>query len=239
MVARETSILEGLHRLDVGTDVATPDAIARLAAFAELLEGRALPQGMLGPAEADRLLERHLLDSAALLPLVHGSIVDVGTGAGLPGVVLACLRAEPVTLLESDAKRVHFLQAVARRLDLRLHVVRARAEDAGRDPNLREAFDTGVARALASPPVALELVLPLVRVGGVALFAVGPSALEALEATQVASTELGGGMLTRKTLAVPMASEGRWALTVPKTGATPDRYPRRPGVPSRRPLGHG
>jgi 16S rRNA (guanine527-N7)-methyltransferase len=145
---------------------ASDQQVSRLAHLADLLENEAVNLGFLGPNEGPRVVSRHLLESAALLPFLgrKGRVVDVGSGAGLPGLVLAALDRE-VVLVEAQAKRADFLRAVAGELPADVEVVQARAEDAARGP-LRDASPFSVARALAEAPVAMELCLPFVEPGG-------------------------------------------------------------------------
>ncbi|MDR0360261.1 MAG: 16S rRNA (guanine(527)-N(7))-methyltransferase RsmG [bacterium] len=171
-------------------------------------------------------------DSLALLDHLGGavSVVDVGSGGGMPGIPLQLARPDlRVTLLESDRRKAAFLVHAAASLDLTVEVVAERAEDAGRGP-LREAFDAAVCRALGPMPVVAELCLPLVRTGGRLLAMAGQ-----VKPFGEAARLVGGG--EPEVLAAPTGarSSGR-VIAVPKVAPTPDRYPRRPGVPQRRPL---
>jgi len=175
---------------------------------------------------------RHIDESVELLeaaaPPTGASIVDVGSGAGIPGAVMAILRPDlRMTLVEADARKAAFLDHVAGRLGLGgVTVANLRAEDAGRDPRLREAFDIAVSRAAAEPPALCELALPLVRVGG-RLCALVADAAAAVVDCAASSAALGG--------ATP-AMAGRHLLVVQKIASTGQRYPRRSGVPQRHPL---
>jgi 16S rRNA (guanine527-N7)-methyltransferase len=167
----------------------------------------------------------HLLDVAA--PAPGSTVVDVGSGAGLPGVVVAIVRPDlGVALLESDARKQAFLTHVAGLLELEgVTVVAERAEDAGHQSGLRDSFDLALSRAAAPPPTLCELALPLLRVGG-RLCALVADARAAASASTVAAGLCGG-------------DRPRWAdgvLVIDKIAPTPPAYPRRPGVPSRRPL---
>jgi 16S rRNA (guanine527-N7)-methyltransferase len=162
-------------------------------------------------------------------------LVDVGSGAGLPGIPLKIVRPElEVTLVEADQRKAAFLVHACAELGLKdVEVVAERAEVAGHDPRLREAFDVAVARALAPMPVLVELCLPLVRVGGRLLAQKTESA--DVESALRAIAALGGGPAEVR----PAPSNARHSGTVvvvQKLRATPDRYPRRAGVPARRPL---
>ncbi|HVE92654.1 MAG TPA: 16S rRNA (guanine(527)-N(7))-methyltransferase RsmG [Actinomycetota bacterium] len=216
-------------------DNATPDDAQRLAQFVQLLADWAIPLGFMGPREEPKLLDRHIAESAALLEHVaDGPVVDVGSGAGLPGIVIAIWRREGV-LLEAERRRAEFLRRVVSELSLGWHVVADRAEAVGRDEATRSTFTTAVARALAPPAVALELLMPLVKVGGRAVLMAGPSALEDPNLAWVAH-ELGGETPQTVRLQVTGGPGPAWAIIVDKSSDTPDRYPRRTGVPLRRPL---
>lgn len=163
------------------------------------------------------------------------TVVDVGSGGGLPGLVVKLSRPElAVTLIEADQAKAAFLVQAAARLGLSgVEVVARRAEDAGRDPRYRESFDVATARALAPMPVLAELCLPLVRVGGRLL--AQKTAQEDVSAAGRAIALLGGSLQT----VLPAPSDARkrgTVVIVDKVSATPDAYPRRAGVPGRRPL---
>jgi len=158
------------------------------------------------------------------------SLIDVGSGGGMPGLPLKIARPElRVTLLEADRRKAAFLVHAAARLDLNVEVVAERAEAAGRS-HLREAFDLATCRALAPMPVLAELCLPFVRVGGRLL----AMETEVEDATR-AIAALGGG--AQSVIPAPSSARNRGVVViVPKISPTPAAYPRRPGVPARRPL---
>ncbi|KAG2499547.1 hypothetical protein HYH03_002492 [Edaphochlamys debaryana] len=166
-------------------------------------------------------------------------VVDVGTGAGLPGMVLAVARPQwKVTLLDSLRKRCDFLREAAALAGMsNVEVVWARAEDAGQKPELRQSFDLAVARAVAEARVLAELCLPFVRVGGLWVAAKGPDPEAEVEAAQSAVRQLGGRQLALERVE-SLSAEGRpfTALVVAKHGPTPARFPRQAGTPSKKPL---
>ena len=162
-------------------------------------------------------------------------LVDVGSGGGLPGLPLKIARPElSVTLVEADQDKAAFLVRACAALDLQdVDVVGKRAEEVGRDPHYREAFDVAVARALAPMPVLAELCLPLVKMGG-RLLAQKTSSEDVERA--IKAIEKLGGALNRVAAAPSPAREAGTVVVVDKVRPTPPAYPRRPGVPSRKPL---
>lgn len=162
-------------------------------------------------------------------------IVDVGSGGGLPGLALKLVRSElEMTLIDSDQDKAAFLVQAAARFQLRdVEVVGRPAEDVGRDPRYREAFDCAVARALAPMAVLVELCLPLVRVGG-RLLAQKTQREDVAGATR--AIEMLGGQLDEVAPARSGARSAGTVVVVRKVTATPDAYPRRPGIPRRKPL---
>lgn len=202
---------------------------SKLAEFARLIEG--WPGLVSGPAEP--LIE----DSLVLLDHLDAahSLVDVGSGGGLPGLALKIARPDlAVTLIESDQAKAAFLVQAAARLSLRgVDVLARRAEDVGREPRHRESFDLATARAVAALAVVAELCLPLVRVGG-RMLAQKTSQEDAGAAGH--AIEVLGGSLGSVISTPSRARSMGTVVVVDKVRPTPDAYPRRAGLPSRRPL---
>ncbi len=163
------------------------------------------------------------------------TLVDVGSGGGLPGLPLKIMVPQlQVTLVEADGRKAAFLTQACARLGLPgVRVVGRRAEDAAHDGDLREAFDVAVARALAPMPVLAELCLPFVRVSGRLL--AQKTRAEEVNAAGRAIELLGGGKL-RIEPAPSKARRSGVVVVVEKVASTPEAYPRRAGVPARRPL---
>src|SRR5690349_12726914 len=187
MVTRETSISAGLIALGLNEFVGKSELLAE---YAELLLSDGRAAGLIG--KSPDVVTRHLLESCALISHMRSraAFVDVGPGAGLPGVPIAAVTEAPVTLVESRARAAAFLRVALAALAIPGDVVQSPAEDAARTP-LRDAAETVVARALAPPPVALELTVPFVRPGGSAVLLVGPTAREVQAQSAKVAHELG------------------------------------------------
>jgi 16S rRNA (guanine527-N7)-methyltransferase len=156
----------------------------------------------------------------------------------MPGLALAIVcPAWRVTLMDSVAKKTAFLTHMARRLDLQsLAVVTARAEELGRQDEHRAAYDLAVARAVADLPVLAEYALPLLRVGGVLIALKGADALEEVDRAAGALETLGGRTVGVDAYELGGGAGTRHVVVVEKATPTPDTYPRRPGIPAKRPL---
>jgi 16S rRNA (guanine527-N7)-methyltransferase len=164
--------------------------------------------------------------------------VDVGSGAGLPGLPLKILLPHiQLTLIESAAKKAAFLRHVVAALGLAgVEVLVLRAEDAGRIPALREACDLAVARAVAALPVLAEYALPFLRPGGLLVALRGRAAGEDAAAAQGAIATLGGALRQIRQVDLPGMDSPRHLVVVEKVRPTPERFPRRAGIPAKRPL---
>jgi 16S rRNA (guanine527-N7)-methyltransferase len=208
----------------------------------EAAYGEAVRLGFLGPREEARLRERHLDDARGLAvirsPVAGERWVDLGSGAGLPGLPLACAYPEAsFTLVDAQRRRLDWVAATAAKLHIdNVTVVHARLEEFGRGPD-RETFDVATARALGPLPVVAELGLPLLRVGGGLLVPRGRPAAAELEQAADACRQLGG----RVDEVVPNPSSPidrvGFVVIMAKIAATSPRFPRRSGVPARTPLG--
>ena len=221
-------------------------ALERLARYRELTAAANARFNLTSPAALADIERVHFLDALSLVPrLPRGatSLVDVGSGGGFPGLVLAiALPALRVTLVEASAKRAVFLRETAAALGVAARVEHGRAETLARAPELREAFDAATARALGALPVVLELTLPFLRVGGVLLAQRGADGeREAREAANAALL-LGGSVRSVESagggapVELPQGERGKMVVVVDKTAPTPAAYPRGVGRPAKRPL---
>jgi 16S rRNA (guanine527-N7)-methyltransferase len=184
-------------------------------------------------ALAAALLEEGLLDGSSTL-----SVLDLGAGGGFPGLPIKVLLPNlSLTLLEASRRKSDFLREVIESLELEgVEVITSRAEGLGRQEGYRERFDLVVARAVAPLAVLLELALPLLRVGGSLATPKGGRAQAEVEAAGPALSILGGAVLWEKPLKAPDAVHPQTLVVVRKEAATPDRYPRKAGMPKKRPL---
>jgi 16S rRNA (guanine527-N7)-methyltransferase len=233
------TLVEGAAAL--GIEIGDEDLSAYRTHFELLVEHneRAALTSLKDPAE---VAIKHYLDSLTCLLVCDLSagerVADIGSGAGFPGLVLAIARRAPsFVLVESTRKRTVFLRLAVDALGLEnVAVVSARAEEIGRRQEHRERHDLVLSRAVAPLPVLLEYCLPLVRVGGRFLAQKGPAAREELEQAGGALSALGGRVEHVRLLSLPRRAGDRALILVEKVETTPSRYPRRPGIPARRPL---
>ncbi len=180
----------------------------------------------------------HIIDSVSISPYIEQSLVDVGSGGGLPAIPLAIVTGVPVLMVESTAKKARFLEEILSEFGLEGRVVAQRAEVAAHDEELRGHFHTGTARAVSAAPTVAELLLPFIHPGGRAVLQRGTMDAPEYQALEDASLML-GAQVERVIAQLPEAGEAglvRQVVLVAKTGHTPQRFPRRVGIPEKRPL---
>lgn len=182
--------------------------------------------------------EKHLLDSLYLLPFLEGEcILDLGSGLGVPGLVLKLVRPNlKLSLIDALQKRVSYLNETIALFGLaEAEAIHGRFEDLGHSPSYREGFDTVVARAVADLPVLLEYALPFVKEGGLFIAMKGKNASEELERALTALKVLGGNLALTKAYHLPSGDE-RQLILIRKTAKTPNNYPRKPHNIKKKPL---
>ncbi|MEA3406447.1 MAG: 16S rRNA (guanine(527)-N(7))-methyltransferase RsmG [Chloroflexota bacterium] len=164
--------------------------------------------------------------------------LDVGSGAGFPGLPVKILAPDiRMTLVDSTRKKVGFLRHMIDILELEnVDAIHARAEELGQMAQHREKYDVVMARAVAHLPILCEYCLPLCRVGGRMIALKGQEAHKEAEESQKALDILGGALMEVKPVTLPILGPGHHLIAIDKVASTPDRYPRRPGVPAKRPL---
>ena len=193
------------------------------------------------PDDEAEAIDRNYLDCIAPLavglPEARASLIDVGSGAGFPGIPLAiCLPETSIVLMDSLGKRVEFLQSVIEALHLNAQAVHLRAEDGARKSEYREAFDLATARAVAPLNLLCEYLLPFVKVGGQMLALKGPGLDEEVAAAENALSILGGRFLRSDALPIPGRDWDHRAAWIEKVAPTSDKDPRRAGKPEKKPL---
>lgn len=190
----------------------------------------------------DQIRTKHFLDSLSTICALRGSplnsLVDVGTGAGFPGIPLKIIFPEMhLTMVESVGKKAAFCQHIVSCLNLTgVEIITERAESLGQNSDHREHYDWAVARAVAILPVLAEYLLPLVRVGGAMLAMKGEQAPAEVHRAEHAIQLLGGHVRKLTPITLPGVAEERYLVVIDKVAATSPSYPRRVGIPSKKPL---
>ena len=190
--------------------------------------------------EPNEIILKHFIDSITILKdIKDGSIVvDVGTGAGFPGIPLSIMNPTlKITLVDSLNKRLIFLQEVINELDLKnVELVHARAEEFGRNKKYREKFDVATSRAVANLATLSEYLLPLVKINGKAISMKAGNASQEIEDAKKAIKTLGGNINNIEEFNLPQSDIGRTIVIIDKIKETPGKYPRKPGTPSKEPI---
>jgi 16S rRNA (guanine527-N7)-methyltransferase len=192
--------------------------------------------------DAESIHTKHFLDSFSCV-LAWGAtpphhLIDIGTGAGFPGLPLKILYPQMrLTLVESVGKKAMFCEHIVRMLNLdNVNVIKARAEEIGQMPEHREQYDWAVARAVAQMNVLSEYLLPLVKVGGTMLAQKGESGPAEAQSAEKAMKLLGGKLQQVIPVNLPGVVDDRFLVLVHKSAATPPKYPRKAGMASKQPL---
>ena len=217
---------------------ATDTQINNLIRYSELLVEWNEKINLTAICDEEGIAIKHFLDSATALltDKVKGKVIDVGTGAGFPGLVLKILKPEiELTLLDSLAKRLTFLDTVSKEVSAPCELVHSRAEDGGR--TYRAQFDTVVSRAVANMTVLSEWCLPFLKVGGYFLALKGPLAEQELLDAKKAIHILGGEVESVFSAKIPHSDLDHKIIIVKKVRQTPQQYPRKPGIATKNPLG--
>jgi len=192
--------------------------------------------------EPGKIRVKHFLDSLTCLFAMRNKpmdrVIDIGTGAGFPGLPLKIVcPSMQLTLVESVGKKAEFCRHMVQFLSLQgVEVVQERAEILGQDPNYRERYDWSITRAVAIMPVLAEYQLPLVRIGGSMLAMKGENAPAEVHTGDNALRLMGGHLRRLIPVTLPGVVEERYLIVVDKIHTTPQKYPRRPGLPAKRPL---
>lgn len=231
-------VKSGAQRMGIALDA---QACERFAWYYELLVEGNTRMNLTAVLEPEEAVDRHFLD--CLAPVAQGllpegaKVVDVGTGAGFPGLPLLIARPDlKLTLVDALNKRLGFIQGVLDELGLQAEIVHMRAEDFSRKPEYREQYDIAAARAVAAVSPLMEYLLPCVRRGGFALCWKGPDISQEAEAARKAIFLLGGKARQPIGYEIPDRDWQHNLFIVDKVSNTPKTYPRKAGTPSKSPL---
>ena len=193
-----------------------------------------------GITEPKEVILKHFIDSLTILKYINenGSVIDVGTGAGFPGIPLKIVEDSlEITLLDSLNKRINFLNEVIENISLdKTKTIHGRAEDFGQDAAYREKYDVAVSRAVAPLNILLEYMLPFVKVGGKCICMKGSNCDEEIENAKNAIEILGGKIEKTEKFNLPNSDNNRTILVIKKTKKTSVQYPRKAGIPTKNPL---
>ena len=218
------------------------DLPEKLAAYLNLIIQWNQVMNLTTVQEPLEIIDRHFMDSLAILRSVRFGegirLIDVGTGAGFPGMVLAmALPGIRVTLLDSLQKRIGFLREVSLATDTAVDLIHARAEDAARDPSLREQFDAATSRALAPTNILCEYMVPFLKVGGYAYCWKGPVVDQEMKEGESAAAMTGGAPGGMIPCTIAGTDWDHRILLIKKVKYTPKDYPRKPAIIRKVPLG--
>jgi len=235
------ALIDGANRLRIHL---SQEQVEAFRVYLESLVAERRSAALTSLAEPDAIQRRHFVESLALLRALEDAgalgarAIDIGTGAGFPGLPIKIARpALELTLLEATGKKAAFLERLVARLGLTgVTVVQARAEDLARDTSHRAAYDLALARAVAPLPALVEVALPFLRTGGYLAAPKGSGAPREVREAERALRECGGVVELVQPLDVPRPQKAPTLVLVRKVRETPDRFPRRAGIPFRRPL---
>jgi 16S rRNA (guanine527-N7)-methyltransferase len=236
-------LIAGAMKLGIGLDARQVDRFELY--YRELIEWNK-KTNLTAITDYPSVQVKHFLDSLTVVLALPGkemqtsdfNIVDVGTGAGFPGVPLKIVFPRPgLVLIEPTAKKTTFLRHIIAELELEnVQVVNTRAEEAGHMPLYREQFDLALSRAVAPLPPLVELTLPFCRVGGRFVAQKKSEIEEEISRADKAINAMGGKLAQIKKIELDEFTDARCLIIIDKMHPTPDKYPRRNGVPARRPL---
>lgn len=188
----------------------------------------------------EEIIVKHFIDSITIAKYIdrNKNLIDIGTGAGFPGIPLKIIRPDiQITLLDSLAKRVQFLEEVIKQLELeKIEAIHFRVEEFGKDKKYREQFDYATSRAVANLSTLSEYLLPLVKIDGKCICMKGSTVKEEIEQSQKAITLLGGKVEEIEGFKLPESDIDRHVILLRKSKITPAKYPRKPGTPSKEPI---
>jgi len=232
-------LMDGLKQLNIEID---QEKLNKLITFKEIMLQWNEKINLTSITDEREIFIKHYLDSATCLCtqiIKNGDkIIDVGTGAGFPGIVIKILKEDTnLTLLDSLKKRTAYLEEVADALSLKnVEIIHGRAEEYGQKKEYREMFDVALSRAVAPLNVVLEYCLPFVKEKGYFLCQKGPSYKEEMKEAEKAIEILGGKLEKVEEFLLPYSDIKHYIIVIEKAKSTPTKYPRKPGKPSANPI---
>lgn len=233
----EKEILEKAEKIDI---VLNEKQLDQFYKYMELLLEWNEKINLTAITDCKEIILKHFIDSLTIAKYIENGkmLVDVGTGAGFPGIPLKIFREDiKITLVDSLNKRINFLNEVIKELELQdIVTVHARVEEFGRNKKYREKFDIATSRAVANLTTLSEYMLPLVRVGGKSICMKGSEIKEELENSKKAIDILGGKIEKTDKFELANTDNKRNIVIISKVKETPAKYPRKPGTPSREPI---
>lgn len=233
---------EGLEELDIKL---SNEQIEQFVKFYEMLVEKNKVMNLTGITEFEEVIVKHFIDSLALVKVIDKdkllddiSIIDIGTGAGFPGIPLKIAFPEiKITLLDSLNKRINFLKEVSEELGFEnIEFIHGRSEDFGRNPQYREKFDICVSRAVANLATLSEFCVPFVKVGGSFVSYKAGDCGEEVGVSIKAVEKMGGKITNQLEYVVPTSDLNRVLLMIKKEKATPKSFPRKAGTPAKEPI---
>ena len=190
--------------------------------------------------DPEEIILKHFVDSLTIAKYIkkEATLVDVGTGAGFPGIPLKIYRKDiKITLMDSLNKRINFLNDVINKLDLQeIETIHSRAEEFGRNKKYREKFDIATSRAVANMSTLSEYLMPCLNENGIAISMKGPKVSEELERAKKAIKLLGGEIMKVEEFCLPNSDIERTIVLIKKKKNTPSKFPRKPGTPAKDPI---
>ncbi len=190
--------------------------------------------------EPEEIILKHFVDSMTIASYIekNAKLIDVGTGAGFPGIPLKIIREDiEITLLDSLNKRVNFLKEVIEQLGLsQIKAIHSRVEEFGKNNNYRQTFDYATSRAVANLSTLAEYLIPLVKIQGSCIGMKGPNIEEEIQQSKKAISILGGKIDKIEKFQLPKSDMDRNIVMIRKIKQTPSKYPRKPGMPAKEPL---
>ena len=190
--------------------------------------------------EPKEIILKHFIDSLTIIKYIEPNkfVIDIGTGAGFPGISVKIMREDlDITLLDSLNKRIHFLNEVIQKLELKnITAVHARIEEYAKNKQYREKFDVATSRAVANLTTLSEYMLPMVALKGMAICMKGSEISEEISKSKNSIKILGGEIVHIEEFTLPKSDYKRNLIMIEKTKQTPSKYPRKPGIPSKEPL---